>query len=172
MTEMSFTSFLWLGSKFIGAHCILFMCILFIQRRFQNSYILVLMHLFTHMCPQTFNKVMLYIRFVCWPHWSPCKMEQICCCYSVAQSCPTLWPHGLQYPGFPVLHHLPEFAQTHVHWVSDAIQPSHLLLSPSLPSIFSSIRIFSNESALHLRWTDMHTINYKKRVESTLTGLC
>ena len=36
-------------------------------------------------------------------------------------------------PGLPVLHHLPDFAQTHVHWVSDAIQPSHPLLSPSPP---------------------------------------
>ena len=59
-------------------------------------------------------------------------------------------------PGLPVHHQLPEFIQTHVHWVSDAIQPSHplslchpLLLSPS---IFSSIRVFSNESALHIRW--------------------
>ena len=39
--------------------------------------------------------------------------------------------YGLQQPGFPVLHHLPECAQTHVHWVSDAIQPSHPLSSPS-----------------------------------------
>ena len=38
-------------------------------------------------------------------------------------------------PGFPVLHHLPEFAQTHVHWVSDTIQPSHPLSSPSPPSL-------------------------------------
>ena len=39
-----------------------------------------------------------------------------------------LQSHGLQHPGFPVLHYLPEFAQTHGHWVSDVIQPSHLLL--------------------------------------------
>ena len=52
-------------------------------------------------------------------------------------------------PGFPVLHHLPEFAQTHVHWVGDAVQPSHPLLLQ--PSVFPSIRIFSNESALHIR---------------------
>ena len=49
-----------------------------------------------------------------------------------AQSCQTLCDsmHGLT-PGFPVLHNLPEFAQTHVHWVDDAIQPSHPLLPPS-----------------------------------------
>ena len=52
-------------------------------------------------------------------------------------------------PGFPVLHYLTELAQTYVHWVSDAIQTSHLLSSPSPPAsgIFPSIRVFSNESA-------------------------
>ena len=55
--------------------------------------------------------------------------------------------------GLPVHHQLPEFTQTHVHRVSDAIQPSHPLLSPSpLPSIFPSIRVFSNKSALCIRW--------------------
>ena len=46
----------------------------------------------------------------------------------------SLRPHGLQPAGFPVLHHLPELAQTHVHQVSDAIQPSRPLLSPSSPA--------------------------------------
>ena len=57
-------------------------------------------------------------------------------------------------PGFPVHHHLLELAQTHVHWVSDAIRPSHPLLSLLLlPSVFPSIRVFSNESsALRIRW--------------------
>ena len=54
-------------------------------------------------------------------------------------------------PGFPVHHQLLEFTQTHVHWVGDAIQPSHPLLSPS-PCIFPSIRVFSNESVLCIRW--------------------
>ena len=68
---------------------------------------------------------------------------KICCC-SVTQSCPTLWhPMECSTPGFPVLHHLPQLATTHVHWVSHAIQAScplwHLLL---LPSIFPSIRVF------------------------------
>ena len=56
---------------------------------------------------------------------------------SVAQSCPTLCnPVNLSTPGLPVHQQLPEFTQTHVHWVSDAIQPSHPLSSPSpLPSI-------------------------------------
>ena len=59
-------------------------------------------------------------------------------------------------PGLPVHHQLPEFTQTYVCWVSDTIQPSHPLLSPSLPdSIFPSIRFvffFFNESTFHCKW--------------------
>ena len=55
---------------------------------------------------------------------------------SVAQSCPTLCdPITCSMPGLHVHHHLPEFTQTHVHWVGDAIQPSHPLPSPSLPAL-------------------------------------
>ena len=73
---------------------------------------------------------------------------------SVAQSCPTLYnPMNCSMPGLPVHHQLPEFAQTHVHRVCDAIQPSHPLSSPSLlPPIPPSTRVFSNESTLHIRW--------------------
>ena len=54
---------------------------------------------------------------------------------SVAQSCPTLCsPMDCSTPGLPVHHQLPEFAQTHVHWVGDAIQPSYPLLSPFPPT--------------------------------------
>ena len=53
----------------------------------------------------------------------------------VAQSCPTLWnPMNHSMPGLPVHHQLPESTQTHAHWVGDAIQPSHPLLSPSPPA--------------------------------------
>ena len=56
-------------------------------------------------------------------------------------------------PGLPVHHQLPEFSETHVHWVGDAIQPSHPLSSPSpLPPIPPSIRVFSNGLILHMRW--------------------
>ena len=51
-------------------------------------------------------------------------------------------------PGLPVHHKLPEFTQTHAHRVGDVIHPSHPLSSPSPPSI----RVFSSESALHMRW--------------------
>ena len=54
---------------------------------------------------------------------------------SVAQSCPTLFdPMNRSTPGLPVHHQLPEFTQTHVHWVGDAIQPSHPLSSPFPPA--------------------------------------
>ena len=73
---------------------------------------------------------------------------------SLAQSCPTLcYPTNCSTPGLPVHHQLPEFTKTHVHRVSDAIQPSHPLSSPS-PSapVPPGIRVFSNESTLHMRW--------------------
>ena len=54
-------------------------------------------------------------------------------------------------PGLPIDHQLPEPTQTHVHWVSDAIQPSHPLSSPSPPALNLSIRVFSNESGLSIR---------------------
>ena len=57
------------------------------------------------------------------------------CCFSVAQSCPTLCdPMDCSTPGFPVHPQLPEFAQTHVHWVSDVIQTSHPPSSPFPPA--------------------------------------
>ena len=67
--------------------------------------------------------------------------------------CPTLCnPMDCSMPGFPVLHyHLPKFARTRVHLVGDAIQ-NHLICHLLLSSVFPSIRVFSNESALHIRW--------------------
>ena len=88
----------------------------------------------------------------------------ICCsCCSVAKSCLTLCdPMNCSTPGFPVLHYLQEFAQTHVYWVGDAIQPSHPLCCPLLllPSIFPSFKVFSNESALHIRWPKYWNFNF------------
>jgi len=63
------------------------------------------------------------------------ELKTNCCFCSVAQLCLTLCdPMDCSTPGFPVLHHLPEFAQTHVHWVCDATQPSHPLSSPFPPA--------------------------------------
>ena len=75
----------------------------------------------------------------------------ICCC-SVAQSCPTLCNlMDCSTSGFPVFQYLSELAQTHVHWVSDAIQPSHPLLSPSPPALNLSQHqdLFQWVSSLH-----------------------
>ena len=85
-----------------------------------------------------------------------------CCCCAVAQSCLTFCdPKDYSMPGFPVLHYLPEFAQTHVHRVGDAIQPSHPLSSLLLPpSIFPSIRVSSNESVLCIRWPKYWSLSF------------
>ena len=78
-------------------------------------------------------------------------------CYSVqlssVQSCPTLCnPMNHSMPGIPVHHQLPESTQTHAHWVGDATQPSHPLLSPSPPAPNpSQHQGLSNESTLHMR---------------------
>ena len=73
---------------------------------------------------------------------------------SVAQSCTTpCYPMNCSTPGLPVGHILLEFTQIHVHWVHDAIQPSHPLSSPFPPApIPPGIRVFSNESILRMRW--------------------
>ena len=81
---------------------------------------------------------------------------------SVAQSWPTLCnPMNRSTPGLPVHHQLPEFTQIHVHRVSDAIQPSHPLSSPFPPApIPPSIRVFSNESTLRMRWPKYWRISF------------
>ena len=68
--------------------------------------------------------------------------------------CPTLCdPMNYSMPGLPVHHQLPEFTEIHVHRISDAIQTSHPLSSPSpLAPNPSSIKVFSYESTLHMRW--------------------
>ena len=63
-------------------------------------------------------------------------VAEYCCCCSVAKLCLTLCdPMDCSMPAFPALILSQEFAQTHVHWVGDAIQPSHPLLSPSPPAL-------------------------------------
>ena len=75
---------------------------------------------------------LLQQRVVCVLFLTPVDVGKDCCCFPVVQSCPTLCdPMDCSTPVFPILHYLPEFAQTHVHWIDDAIQPSHPLLSPS-----------------------------------------
>ena len=117
---------------------------------------------------------------------------------SSIQSCPTFCdPMNRSTPGLPVHHQLPEFTQSHVYRVSDAIQPSHPLFSPSppapkpmsiesvmpsnhlilcrtllfLPSIFPSIRIFSNESALSIRWPKYWSFSFSISPSNEHSGL-
>ena len=75
--------------------------------------------------------------------------------------------------GFPVHHQLPELAQTHVHQVSDGIQPSHPLSPPLLllPSIFPSIRVFSNESVLRIRWPKYWSFSFSISPSNEYSGL-
>ena len=81
-------------------------------------------------------------------------------------------PMDCSMPGFPVLHYLPEFAQMHTHWVDDAIQPSHPLSPPSLlPSIFPSIKVFSNESGLCIRWPKYWGFSFSINSSSEYSGL-
>ena len=90
---------------------------------------------------------------------------------SVAQSCLTLCdPMDYHMPGFTVHHQL--CAQSHVHWVGDAIQQSHLLSSPS-PSAFNlfSIRVFSNESVLLIKWLKYWSFNFSISPSNEYSGL-
>ena len=75
-------------------------------------------------------------------------------------------------PGLHVHYQLPEFTQTHVHRVSDAIQPSHPLLSPSpLPPIPPSIRVFSNESTFCMRWPKYWSFSFSIIPSKEIPGL-
>ena len=104
-----------------------------------------------------------YLYFANYTHAYPQLFSFSLSVSSVAQLCPALCnPMDCSMPGFPVHHQLPEPAQTHVHQVRDAIQPSHPLSSPfpPVPLIFPSIRIFSSESVLHIRWPKYWSFNF------------
>ena len=88
---------------------------------------------------------------------------------SVAQSCPTLCvPMDCSTPGLPVHHQLTELAQIHNPWVSDAIQPS----LPVIPfSCLPSIRVFSNELALHIKWPKCWSFSFSISPSNEYLGL-
>ena len=74
--------------------------------------------------------------------------------------------------GLPVHYQLSEFTQTHVHWIGDAIQPSHPLSSPSFPApIPPSIRVFSNESTLRMRWPKYWSFSFSISPSNEHPGL-
>ena len=89
------------------------------------------------------------------------RVSHFCCC-SVAQSCLTLcYPMNCSTPGLPVYHHLPEFAQVHVHCI--VMPSSHLIFWHPLlllPSMFPRIRNFSSESAIQIRWPEYWSFSF------------
>ena len=74
-------------------------------------------------------------------------------------------------PVSSVLHHLMEFAQTHAHWVSDAIQPSHPLPPPSVAFSLSQHQGLSQESALHIYWSKYLSFSYSNSPSNKYSGL-
>ena len=83
----------------------------------------------------------------------------------------SLWPHGLQHTRLPCPSPLPEFPQTHVHWVSDAIQPSYPLSFLLLPSVFPSSRVFSSELALCIRGPKYWSFSFRISPSNEYSGL-
>ena len=84
----------------------------------------------------------------------------------------TFWPQSLQIPEFPVFHYVLEFTQTHVHWVSDATKLSQSLSPPCLPTLnFSQIRVFSSESAPHIRWPKYQSFRFRATPSNEHSGL-
>jgi len=92
---------------------------------------------------------------------------------SVAQSCLTLCdPMDCSTPGFPVHHQLPEFTQTHVHRIGDAIQPSHPLSALSPPAFnLSQHKVFSNESVIHIWWPKYWSFSFSISPSNEYSGL-
>ena len=91
---------------------------------------------------------------------------------SVTQSYLSLCdPMDYSTPGFPVHHKLPELAQTYIHRVNDATHPSHHLSSPPPPSIFPSIRVFSSESVLRIRWPKYWSFSFSISPSNEYSGL-
>ena len=96
------------------------------------------------------------------------------CCCSVNKSCPTVCnPMDCSTPGFPVLYHLPEFAQTHICWVSNATQPSWVICHPFLllSSIFPRIRVLSNKSSSRIRWPKYWSFSFNMSPFNEYSGL-
>ena len=110
--------------------------------------------------------------------WCPCFLTH-CLGFSsvpfssVPHSCPTLCnPTECSKPDLPVHHELPGLIQAHVHWVGDAIQPSHPLSSPSPPTFnFPSIRVYSNESVLNIRWPKYCSFSFSISLSNEYSGL-
>ena len=99
------------------------------------------------------------------------NIDALCCC-SITQSCPILcYPMDSSMPGFPVLHHLPELKFMSLESV---MPPNHLILCLPLfllSLIFPSIRVFSNESVLHIRWPKYWSFSFSISPSKEYSGL-
>ena len=105
--------------------------------------------------------------------FSSLAQSRLTLCNPMNRSTPGLLVHyQLLEPGLPVHYQLPAFTQTHVHWVGNAIQPS-LLCCPLLllPLIPPRIRVFSNESALHMKWPKYWSFSFSISPSSEHPGL-
>ena len=122
-----------------------------------SAYIFILLHLLTGLIPWSWCSVHVCVLSVPFSH-------------SVVSN--SLWSQGLLHARLPVHHQLLKLAQTHDHGVGDAIQPFHPLSSPSPPaSIFPSIRVFSSDSVLHIRWPKYWSFDFSISLWNEYSGL-
>ena len=141
------------------------------------KYFLPICRSFFHFCwlfLLLYRSVLVWCSFTCWLLLSLpvffMSYPKIIQFSSVAQSCLTLCnPMDCSTPGFPVHHQLSELAWTHVYRVGDAIQPFPPLLL--LPSIFPSIRVFSNESDFGIRWPKYWSFSFSVSPSNEYSGL-
>ena len=100
------------------------------------------------------------------------RLDCFCCCL-FAKLCPFFFgPMNCSTSGFPALHYLLELAQTHVHWVSDAIQPSHPLPSPSLLALnLSQHQALFQWVSLHIRWPKYWSFSFSISPSNAYSGL-
>ena len=113
-------------------------------------------------------------HYLCLYLWKSLELIDAVQFSSVSQSCPTLCnPINRSTPGLPVHHQLPEFTQIHIHWVNDAIQPSHPLSSPSPPAPNPSQHhtVFSSESTLCMRWPKYWSFSFSIIPSKEIPGL-
>ena len=122
---------------------------------------------------QGLNPGLLHCRWVLYQMSTREALKMVVQFSSVTQSCPALCdPMNRSTPGLPVHYQLPDFTQTHVHGVSDAIQPSHPLSSPLLLTpLPPSIKVFSNESTLHMRWPKYWSFSFSIIPSKEIPGL-
>ena len=124
----------WMPPCCVLTQCVLSACRPLVSSCVSNFPLLTRTSVRLDSCPSNFLLLMkTSVRLDSCPHILP--NFTFCCC-SVLSRVHLCDPMDCTAPGFPVLHHLPEFVQTHVYRVSDAIQPSHPLLPPS-PFTFS-----------------------------------